>query len=80
MASIPANSSGRGQPVELVARAERGVVARVGERVGHDVGVERSRPRVSLALVDDDADADALDLRGRQRLDVALERVDVDVA
>ena len=69
----------RGQAVELVARAERRVVACVGQRVGDDVGIERSGPRVSLALVDDDANADALDLRGRERLDIALERVHVDL-
>ncbi len=69
---------GSGQAVELVRRAERRVVARVGQRVCHDVRIERSRPRVSLALVDDDANADALDLGRCQRLHVTLERVHVD--
>ena len=68
----------RGQTVELVGRAERGVVACVGQRVGDDVGVERSGPRVSLALVDDDANADTLDLRSGEGLHVALECVHVD--
>ena len=80
VASMPGEVGGRRQAVELVGRAERRVVARVSKRFADDIGVERSRPRVSLALVDDDANADTLDLRGRERLDVAFERVHVDVA
>ena len=68
-----------GQAVELVTRAERRVVACVSQCVGDDVGVERTGPRVSLALIDDDANTDPLDLRGCERLDIALERVHVDL-
>ena len=70
----------RGERVRLVGRAERGVVARLLDGLGDDVGIERARPRVALAAVDDDAHADALDLGDRERLDLAAEHLHVDVA
>ena len=42
----------------LVVLAEAGVVARVGERVEHDVLVERAAVGEALAVVADDPDAD----------------------
>ena len=47
--------------VPLVGLAERGVVARVAQRLLDHRRLERTRPRVALAVIDDDADADALD-------------------
>ena len=71
---------GINEAVVLVRRPERGVVARVGKRVGDDVTVERPGPRVTLAVIDDHSHTDALDLRRREGFDLTLECVHVDVA
>ena len=63
---------GLGQAVELVGRAEAGVVAGLGERLGEHVVVERAGVGEALPAVDDDPDADALRLGRRERLDLAL--------
>ena len=70
---------GADEAVALVRSTERGVVARVGERVRDDLGIERPGPRVPLAVIDDHADTDAFDLGGRERFDLTFERVHVDV-
>ena len=51
----PSTSAGLGEAVAPRPGAEARVVARLGERLGDDVGVERARPRVALPVVDDDA-------------------------
>ena len=68
-----ARSASSGAPKAALSRAS-------ASGLGDDVGVERARPRVALAAVDDHADADAVDLGDRQRLDLAVEHLDVDVA
>src|SRR5690606_6152014 len=68
-----------GEAEVLVGRTERGVVARVGERVGHDVVVERACIGEALALVRDHPDAHALGLRGGEGLDLALVHLDLGV-
>ncbi len=69
-----------GQRVPLVGLAELRVVARVLQRVVDNRRFERSGPRVALAVVGDHADADAFDHRGRQRLDLAAEHLDLGLA
>ena len=66
--------------VPLVGLAERRVVARFAQRLLDHVGIERTGPRVALAVIDDHAHADTLDDRGRERLDLAAEHLDVGLA
>src|SRR5437879_3273120 len=68
---------GRGEPVPLVGFAETGVVARFADGLEDHRFVERSRPRVALARIGDDANADPFDPGDRERLDVAVEYLDV---
>src|SRR5262249_49491468 len=72
--------SGTGQRVPLVGLTELRVVACVLERVVDDVGIERARPRVALAMIGDHANADAFDHRGRQRLDLTAEDLHLGLA
>ena len=62
----PAKSAGVAECVRVVGHAEAGVVARVGERLRDDLGVQRTRPRVALTVVADHPDADAFDHRDRE--------------
>ncbi len=71
---------GIGEAVELVGRAETGVVARVDDRLRDHVGVERACPRVALTVIGDHSHADAFDLGDGQRLDLTVEHLHVDVA
>ena len=76
----PVEVGGRGEDVALVRRTERGVVTRLGDGLGDDLGIERTGPRVALAGIDDDAHTDTFDLGDGQRLDLAAEDLHVDVA
>src|SRR5207244_3359128 len=69
---------GVGQAEVLVGRPEAGVVAGFGQRLGHDVGLQRAGPGEALPAVDHDPHADALDVLRRQRLDLPAEDLDVD--
>ena len=62
-----------GSPNVALSRASRSVSSITA-------GVERTGPRVALTVVGDDADADALDHRGGQRLDLAAEHLDLGLA
>ena len=68
------------EPVPLVGLAELRVVARLAQRLVDDVGVERAGPRVALAVVGDRPARRRPRPRGRQRLDLAAEHLDLGLA
>ena len=79
-AAEPLTSAGDARPYHSSGSPKPGVVARFLQRLVDDIGRERAGPREALALTGDDADADAFDARRRQRLDLAVEHLDVGVA